>query len=318
MLVLIVWMGIRWVLPSVSKEKEQPKKESKAKAKKEDPKEQTSLAQDLANWAGMGRDAKKTKEKEPEAKEEPKPKEKEKSQAEDEEDFDFTRIPGFAYPKCVLDEQVVRHRTYTLGYNEDAEQANWVAYILTKKDVEGTASRKDDRFKEDLQVKSRSAQLEDYKNSGFDRGHLLPAADRKGSEADMAETFLLSNVSPQVHAMNSGIWEHAESQVRDWVRSYGKLYVTTGPCLKPLPTETIGPNAVAVPKYFYKVVLYADGKNSKMIGFWVPNRNVKEPLSAMVKPVKEIEKLTGIDFYPELPDKLERKLEAQADITTWP
>jgi endonuclease G len=328
LLILIVWMSIKWVIPSTvdsdlearHKQEQQDKKrqraadrkakaDAEAKAKKQaesdaaDAKEQSFGATLKAKAkALLGDGATKTNQEDP----------------KDKTEFDFTKAPGFAYPAAIPGQQIVRHRTYTLSYSDAAEQPSWVAYILTPADIEGKASRKDDQFKEDGAVKSGSATLKDYRGSGFDRGHLIPAADRKANEADLAETFLLSNVSPQNHSMNAGIWEHAERQVRTWAKHYGKVYVTTGPCLKPMPTQKIGVSGVAVPEYFYKVVLVADGKRSRAIGFFIPNASSKMPLSAFVMSVNEVERRTGIDFYPLLPDDLEDDIESQADITIWP
>jgi len=325
--VIIVWMGVRYVLPaelgdekgkkgkqteSSSKSKRSKGDESESEASKEakSSKDQPKgVKATVRSWLGLETGKKKKGDQ---------PKKPRKEDNPEHPDFEFTSTADFGLPRLLPTDQLVRHRTYTLSYNEDAEQANWVAYVLRDSDVDGIASRKDDQFKDDPKVKTRSAQLQDYRSSGFDRGHLLPSADRKGSEEDQAETFYLSNVSPQVHAMNSGTWEHAESQVRDWARIYGKLYVVTGPCLKPLPTQTIGPNRVAVPQAFYKIVLYADGRKSKMIGFWVPNKGAKQPLAAMVVPVDEIEEKTGYDFFPQIPDEVEKRLESGADISLWP
>lgn len=314
LLVVIAWMTVRYVMPSKDKEEakteETPKKKDKPAKGSDKAKEQsksTSLSQSVKDWfyetTGM---------------EKPKPKTDEPKKVDPESaEFDFERAPKFGLPKYTESDQLVFHRTYTLSYNEEAEQANWVAYKLTRADVSGTATRNNDQFTPDPKVKTGSAKLEDYRNSGYDRGHLLPSADRKGSEADQAETFYLSNVSPQVNAMNAGIWHQTEELVRDWARHYGKLYVVTGPSLKPMPLERIGGSRVAVPSFFYKVVLLANKKESKMIAFWIPNKGSRQPIANYVTTVDEVEELTGLDFFPQIPDKIERHIESHADILQW-
>lgn len=234
------------------------------------------------------------------------------------QDYDFTVKPGFAYPAPRPVDEIIRHKTYTLSYNNDAKQAWWVAYIVNVEDISGSANRKEERFVIDKKVKRGSAEPEDYKSSGYDRGHLLPAGDRKATPQAMTETFLMSNVSPQRPSLNRGVWKDIEEQVRKWVKKEGRLFITTGPVLKPLPKNYIGVNnRVLVPEYFYKVVLDADAPEYKMIGFLVPNEGANEPMETYILSVDEIEEFTGLDFYPELPDEIENELESKVQKEKW-
>lgn len=208
--------------------------------------------------------------------------------------------------------EIVKHTYYTLAYSEENEQAYWVYYILTPEFINGGQSRTDD-FRADPMVSTGSATLDDYKGSGYDRGHLCPAADMALNKTSMSESFYLSNMSPQVPGFNRGIWSTMEDQVRKWALSYQKLYVVTGPIFRD-NKGTIGEDKVTVPGYYYKVLF--DGKD-KMIGLILPNASSSSKLEQFVVTVDEIEKETGVDFFPGLEDKIENKLEGEIDKSRW-
>jgi endonuclease G len=215
-------------------------------------------------------------------------------------------------PACSDSGQLVRHTGYTLHYVESAEQPDWVAYDLTAADVRGTAERADN-FRPDRAVPTGSATPADYRKSGYDRGHLAPAADMKWSVTAMDESFFMSNMSPQTPAFNRGIWSRLESKVRDWAVQYGEIRVITGPVLTEGPYATIGTNKVTVPKHYYKV-LY-DPVRKEGIGYILAN----EKADALPEPVSIdfVETRTGIDFLTDLPDTLENKVEASPHPSAW-
>ncbi|WP_298393805.1 DNA/RNA non-specific endonuclease [Flavobacterium sp.] len=210
--------------------------------------------------------------------------------------------------------QIVKHKYYTLSYNEAYEQAEWVAYEL--KGVKSYNNYDRPFFIEDNKVKTGSADWRNYKRSGYDKGHLCPAGDMKFSKEAYDETFLTSNISPQKHNFNDGIWNTLEQKVRYWASKYNGIYVVTGGVLNK-NLKTIGNEEVAVPEYFYKVLLDNSRGEYKMIGFLVPAVESNKPLYDFVVPVDEIEKLTGLDFYPKLNDGLENKLEKSNDYKSW-
>ncbi|WP_372753390.1 DNA/RNA non-specific endonuclease [Mariniflexile sp.] len=211
--------------------------------------------------------------------------------------------------------QVVHHEGYSLSYSEPHEQAEWVAYELKKSHLANTNFKRP-YFEIDEAVKTGAASWRNYKNSGYDRGHLCPAADRAYSKFAYNETFLTSNISPQEHAFNSGIWNTLEQKVRYWASRYNGVFVVTGGVLKG-PMKTIGSERVAVPNQFYKVLIDTNSGKVKMIAFLMPHENSNKPLYDFVVSVDEIEKLTGIDFFPELEDSLENKLEASSSYKDW-
>ncbi|WP_194766144.1 DNA/RNA non-specific endonuclease [Tamlana sp. I1] len=211
--------------------------------------------------------------------------------------------------------QVIHHNGYSLSYSEKDEQAEWVAYELKKSDL-SNRNFKRPYFEIDSAVKTGAAHWRNYKKSGYDRGHLCPAADRLYSKEAHDETFLTSNISPQEHNFNAGIWNTLEQKVRYWAQKYDGVFVVTGGVLKG-EMKTIGSENVSVPNAFYKVLIDTNSGKTKMIGFLVPHENSRKPLYDFVVPVDSIEKLTGIDFFPELEDDLENKLEASNSYKDW-
>ena len=210
--------------------------------------------------------------------------------------------------------EIVKHKNYTLSYAEKHEQAEWVAYELTAAETRKVVERSD-KFRPDPFVPSGSATLEDYRGSGYDRGHLAPAADMGFTSSAMNESFYMSNMSPQLPGFNRGIWKNLEGLVRSYAKNYEKVYVVTGPVLNVI-ANTIG-QQVSIPQQYYKIVLRGEGKNARMIAFLLKNEKLNEPLSKFVVNTDFIEKLTGIDFFPQLPDDIEEKLEHTVDKENW-
>lgn len=225
-------------------------------------------------------------------------------------------IEGLELPAPISGEQIIRHTGYVLSYNEEYEVPSYVAYELTKDEVLGGGER-EDSFKEDKEVRTGSASLADYRGSGYDRGHMAPAADFKWSEDAMSDTFYMSNMCPQDPSFNRGIWADLEAVVRTMAYDNGKVYVVTGPVLTDGPYETIGENEVAVPKQFYKVVLDYTDPEIKAIGFVLPNEGSDRALQSFAMSVDDVEEITGIDFYPRLPDEEESAIESQYDVSDW-
>lgn len=211
--------------------------------------------------------------------------------------------------------EIVHHNGYSLSYSERHEQAEWVAYELKKQHLSNTHF---DRpyFEIDKAVKTGAASWKNYKKSGYDRGHLCPAGDRRYSREAHDETFLTSNISPQEHGFNSGIWNTLEQKVRYWAKKYDGVFVVTGGVLES-DLKTIGSEEVAVPNQFYKVVLDYNSGNPKMLAFLMPHENSSRPLYEFVVSVDTIEDLTGIDFFPELDDAIENKIEASNNYKQW-
>lgn len=205
------------------------------------------------------------------------------------------------------DNTIYHHTYYSLAYNEKHEQPDWVYYLLTKEFINGTAKRKNN-FKSDPIISTESASLNDYKKSGYDRGHLCPAAAMKLNQTAMDETFYLSNMSPQIPGFNRGEWKKLEAQVREWTIEEDSILVITGPIFKN-NIKSIGKNSVTVPGYYYKV-LYDLTKPQKMTAFILPHLSKPKSFMQFQTTVNQVEQETGIDFFSILNDEIEEKLEA--------
>lgn len=208
----------------------------------------------------------------------------------------------------------IEHSFYKLAYSEENEQALWVFYRLTIDMISGNIERTDD-FREDPLVSTFSAKLDDYKGSGYDRGHLCPAASMSYNAVSMSESFYMSNMSPQLPSCNRGKWKTLETTVRNWVQTEDTLWVVSGPIFKDV-LGTIGEEKVTIPGYFYKIIYDPTG-SSKMIGFIMPNAKMNNNIDFYAVSVDRVEQETGIDFFPGLPDNEENKLENSFDFSSW-
>jgi endonuclease G, mitochondrial len=217
------------------------------------------------------------------------------------------------------DGQLVHFSHYTLQYNEEHEQANWVAYRLDAQQLQGPGFPREDNFLPDPRILTGSATPDDYRRSGYDRGHLVPAADMSFDQQALAETFFMSNISPQNRAFNQGIWRELEEDVRRWVEEKGHLYIVSGPVLSKKPIDVIGKGSrVSVPAAYFKVLFYEEGDNSVAIGFLIPNELSEQPLSAYALSVDAVEASLGYDFFNGLlPDRKEEAVERKMQLDRW-
>lgn len=213
-------------------------------------------------------------------------------------------------------EQILKRTGYVASYNKTTLLPNWVAWHLTAERTEGSAKRSGVDFAEDMEVPEPRATDWDYYNSGYDRGHMCPAADNKWSKKAMEESFLFTNMCPQNGNLNRGDWNEMEMACRKWAKKYGDLYIVCGPILYKGKHKTIGKNKVVVPEAFFKVVLRT-GDDPQAIGFIYKNTSGNRPKDSYVNTVDEVERITGIDFFPSLPDDVEKKVEAECDLGLW-
>ena len=225
-------------------------------------------------------------------------------------------------------EQILKRTGYTTSYNSRTKNPNWVAWHLTKGHTYGSNQRENEVFTEDESVQAPRATNNDYYNSRYDRGHMCPAGDNKWDKLAMEQSFLFTNVCPQNHGLNKYEWNDLEIQCRSWAREYGAVDIVCGPIYNSQgerfkvgagsqeQQKTIGRNKVWVPDAFFKVILCRQGR-PKAIGFIYRNEGVKQSREEAVRSVDEIERLTGIDFFPSLDDAIEDRIEASASLSDW-
>ena len=230
--------------------------------------------------------------------------------------FQIGNAQEFKYLPKSKNGVLVKHRYYTLSYIHKYKDAEWVAYKLNDTMLIGPAARKNN-FCVDPLVPGGTAGENDYPGKEYDRGHLCPAEDMSFSQEATDTTFYMSNMTPQMESFNRGIWKTLEMKVRSWAKKYKEVYVMSGAVLKD-GLQKIGPNKdISVPMQFYKVILVYRGKETKEIAFLIPHRKTSEALTSFAVPVDSIEALTKIDFFPNLPDKLENKLERKVVLDGW-
>ena len=206
---------------------------------------------------------------------------------------------------------------FSICYRELYEQAEWAAEKLTRSKLVKEASRSNN-FRSDPLISTGSATPQDYASSGYDRGHLVPAADMAWSNQSMDDSFYMSNMSPQSPGFNRGVWNRLENQVRSWAEEFGTVYTVSGPILENSSYPVIGANEVAVPDYYYKAIAACtDSGEWAAIGFILPNTSSSEPLGVFAVPVDEIEKRCAIDFFAQLPDDAENALEKDFNASFW-
>ena len=206
------------------------------------------------------------------------------------------------YPEDNLNDTLLRYTGFTISYNADNEQPAWVAYILTRTEVQSGNEVRSENFRPDKNISTGSATLKDYAGSGYDRGHMAPAADMKWSPVAMSESFLLSNMSPQEQGFNRGIWSRLETKVRDWAIKNDSILVITGPVLKGIKKH-IGKNHVGVPDYYFKVIADISAPSYKVIAFLLQNRSLNGDIMNYAVTVDSVERMTGYDFFPSMHDK---------------
>jgi len=216
------------------------------------------------------------------------------------------------YPLASTSDTILSYAGFHLAYNEKYEQAAWVAYVLTREEIEGGEIERTDNFRPDTSILTGSATPGDYRGSGFDRGHLAPAGDMKWSREAMSQSFLMSNMSPQLPAFNRGIWRRLETEVRNWALEKDSLYVITGP-LFTAGDSLIGANGVGIPGHYFKVLVDLSPPDHDMIAFLLPHSGSSEELIQFAIPVDSLEQLSGYDFFSQAPDQnvitwLERQL----------
>ena len=218
-------------------------------------------------------------------------------------------IPGPA-------DTIIEREGYALGYIEKHEQPAWVQYVLTADEVSRAMVNRSDDFRADPYVPTGSATPQDYTRSGYDRGHLAPAADMAYSARTMSESFYMSNMSPQTPQFNRGIWSKLEKLVRHFATREKRIVVVTGPILTAEKAITIGANKVSVPQYYYKAI-YDTTPPEKMIAFVMPNKGSNADLRTFVVTVDDVEVMTGLDFFSLVPQPLQEQLESSINISAW-
>lgn len=232
----------------------------------------------------------------------------------DEEDLE---MPGELIGK---NEIILMKSQFSLSYNTTTYCPNYVCWRLYSNRTRGGEQRPDDFIPDISLTEPLQVNTHDYSGSGYDRGHMCPAGDNKNSHNAMMESFMMTNICPQNHDLNSGDWNELEELCREWADDYGDLYICCGPIFDSAHPKTIGKRGrdirISVPDRFFKVVLLM-GSKPRAIGFIFPNEGTRRDLRTYAVSVDRVERETGIDFYPSLPDNVENKVERECKPADW-
>ena len=223
---------------------------------------------------------------------------KTKNQKLDIESYPYKNITEelLYFPNDSLADQIIKHTAFSLAYSEKHEQASWVQYKLYKSKLETLQVVRNNKFRQDSKVSTGSANLKDYKKSGYDRGHIAPCADFTYSNTTMLESFLMSNMSPQLPSFNRGKWKVLESRVREYALRYDSLLIITGPVLYSINNHlTIGENNVTIPEFYFKIIF--DLKEFTSVSYLMPNIKIENAIDNYIVSIDSIESVTKIDFF---------------------
>lgn len=214
-----------------------------------------------------------------------------------------------------VDSKIINYTGFTVSFNTQMHQPNYVSWELTGAETEGTQPR-GSNFAPDNTVEG-CATLDDYRRSGFDRGHMAPSADMKWSPQAMNDCFYLTNICPQDGKLNKGTWNKLENKCREWAKRDSAIIIVCGPVLTDRLTQTIGDSQIPVPKRFFKVVLAPYANPPRAIGFILNNGYVEGGMQKAAVSVDEVEAVTGFDFFHNLPDDVENSVEASQSFNVW-
>ena len=211
--------------------------------------------------------------------------------------------------------KTVQYPGFTVSFNAKHHIPNYVAWQLTGKNTEGSIKRTN-KFLTDESVSGCPVD-NDYRNSGYDRGHMFPAADAKNREETMDACFYLTNICPQEHSLNNGAWKRLEENCRKWAVRDSAIIIISGPVLADRLTKTIGETPVTVPDRFFKIILAPYANPPRAIGFIMNNGYVPGGMQQAAVSVDQVEAITGMDFFAALPDSIENIVEAQCNFPQW-
>lgn len=215
-----------------------------------------------------------------------------------------------------VSERILHRRTFTVSFNASRNVPNWVAWKLTPEKLVERESRSNKFLPDPDLSESQAVTTQDYSGSGWDRGHMCPAADNRWHWRAMQESFYMTNICPQHHELNRGDWRELEEACRRWAEETGSIYICCGPIFYSRgPHRAIGrEHRIDVPDAFFKVVLCSASQPPHGIGFLYKNTAGNHPLDSYVNTIDQVERITGIDFFPALPDEIENKVESVAAV----
>ena len=237
------------------------------------------------------------------------------------------------FTKHMLPSKNYKERNFSALYDTEIYHPYWVAYPLCKGNIRGSGQRVDDWGIMDPNIPNdKQLYMSSSYYGNYDRGHMLPSASRLGSNEDNRQTFYPTNMSPQLAGLNQKKWANIEGQVRGWGEGCDTLYVVTGAVFRTVGgNENINTTScrsdsgkqVAIPNYYYKALLQRRGTGAsssyQAMAIWVPHKAASGGIDTAtdIITIDRLEELTGIDFFHNLDDTTEQKVESQYDLSLW-
>ena len=217
------------------------------------------------------------------------------------------------------DIRIVDRGEFVFGWSDRLRHPVWCAYHVVK-DAKYTIDKRPG-FVKDKSIPAAPSPS-DYTKSGYDRGHLAPnhAIATRYGETAQRKTFAMSNVAPQTPELNRGVWRDVEHRIADlWTARYGEIWVVVGSISPSANGETIGGTNIDVPESFYQVIVAQEGMDVRALAVVFPQQVPWSAWAARyIVTIEELEKMTGLDFNPELPGFIQRPLEADLPTRLWP
>ena len=214
-------------------------------------------------------------------------------------------------------EDVVEHTGFTTSYNHTTLVPDWAAYDLTSQELQGT-NKPSCSFGWNPNLEGSQASREDYVNSGWDKGHMVPKADLKWSSDAFIESHYFTNICPQDHDFNAGDWRKLEEFVRRMANKFGTIYVVCGPIFGEHKYGYLGKNRVAIPDAFFKAILAHKNGSYIAIGFVMDNSSeYRQGYRDCACSIDDVERITGLDLFYNLNDSIERLVEADYNLREW-
>lgn len=226
----------------------------------------------------------------------------------------LTELDKVKYPDG-MPSIVKDYEGFTVSFNPDNKTPNYVAWILRGNKTGGRAERSN-KFWTDFDLEG-CPDTRDYSRSGYDRGHMCPAGEQKWSNTAMHHSFVMANICPQNHELNTGAWNTLEEIERVWAKRDSAIVIVAGPIYDSSDTETIGRNKVRVPSAFFKVLLAPYATPMRTIGFVYPNMRCDGNMQSYAVSVDDVEEITGLDFFAALPDEIENDIEVAVPYKEW-
>lgn len=214
-----------------------------------------------------------------------------------------------------IPQQIKEYTGFTVSFNKDTRTPNYVAWELLGEEISYDVDRSNN-FWQDTEIIGCPAHR-DYSYSGYDRGHMCPAADQKWSVEAMNDCFVMANMCPQDHQLNAGAWATLETKERQWAQRDSAIIIVAGPIYDETDLKTIGDAKVRVPGAFFKAFLAPYVKNPRAIAFVYPNMASPGNMQDYAISIDDLEEATGFDFFSSLPDEIEKEVEASFSFKEW-